>query len=349
MNIYKLIKLALGRKIPAPIKLIGLAGMMLTGRRFVGIFMDPTLACNIRCKMCYFSQENREICKQPNISDEAIDNLQTALFHRALKLQIGCGAEPTLYPRLLDLVKRGHASGIPYISLTTNGQLIAAGRVDLLQLVEAGLNEITISMHGTCAATYEELMTGATFERLQRLLAILHNVKEQFPRFQIRVNFTVNSLNVDDLADGKFWTPWTAADVFPDVVQLRPVQNIGESVWQDFDLTPLRLKYAETIGAVIEQCGTRGITCLAPSIDDLNHVTDDVSTVPSLIEKATYCYVSSESFVPGDFDPAKDTCESYHKRRHTAVRLLLSAICPRYNKRNKHTKDKTKTLNYHVS
>jgi hypothetical protein len=26
-----------------------LAGMMLTGRRFVGIFIDPTMACNIRC------------------------------------------------------------------------------------------------------------------------------------------------------------------------------------------------------------------------------------------------------------------------------------------------------------
>jgi wyosine [tRNA(Phe)-imidazoG37] synthetase (radical SAM superfamily) len=349
MNIYKYIKLALGHKIPAPIKLMGLACMMFTGRRFVGIFLDPAMACNIRCKMCYFSQENRKACKQPNISEATIDNLQKALFHRALKLQIGCGAEPTLYPHLLDLVQRGHESGIPYISLTTNGQLIATGRVNLMQLVEAGLNEITISMHGTSAATYEELMTGAKFERLQQLLCILHDVKGRFPEFQIRANFTVNSLNVDDLADGKFWDVWTAADVFPDVVQLRPVQNIGESIWQDFDLTPLRKKYTETIGAVIAQCGKRGILCLAPSIDDLNHVTDDVSSVPSLIEKATYCYVSSDSFSPGDFDLEKDTCESYHKRLHTVRRLFLSAIFPGYNKRNKHTKEKTKALNYHVS
>jgi molybdenum cofactor biosynthesis enzyme MoaA len=349
MKIYKLIKLVSGNTIPGPIKLLGLGGMMLIRRRFIGIFIDPTLTCNIRCKMCYFSQENRTISKNPNMTESRIDEVQKALFHRALKLQIGCGAEPTLYPNLLSLVKRGKESGIPNISLTTNGQLIATGRVDLMQLVEAGLNEITISMHGTEAATYEELMPRAKFERLQKLIHILHDVKSKFPQFQIRVNFTVNSLNVDDLANGKFWNIWTEADVMPNIVQLRPVQNVGESVWQDFDLTPLRQKFADTIGAVTKQCGERGITCIAPTLDDLSHVADDVNAIASIIEKITYCYVSSEFCYADDFDLTKDTCESYHARRHTVRHLFLSAFYPKYINKSSRSKNRTKKLNYHVS
>jgi molybdenum cofactor biosynthesis enzyme MoaA len=349
MKIYKLLKLVAGHKLPAPIKLLGLGGMMLCGRRYLGVFIDPTLACNLRCKMCYFSESNREVSAHPNMTEQSLDNAQKALFHRALKLQIGCGAEPTLYPHLLAVVKRGCESGIPYISLTTNGQLIASGRVDLMQLVNAGLNEITISMHGTCAATYEELMPGAKFERLQQLVQILHDVKAQQPDFQIRINFTVNSLNVDDLSDGKFWGVWNEANVQPNVVQLRPVQKIGESAWQDFDLTPLRQKFEQTIGAVVRQCDERGITCIAPTINDLSHVADGVSASASLIEQITYCYVSSESCYAADFNPATDTCESYHKRRHTVRQLILSALCPKYLDRSAHSKNKTKKLNYRVS
>ena len=85
--------------------------------------------------MCYFSDSKKRGQVKGNMSDEELDKVEKALFHRALKLQIGCGAEPTLYPHLAELVKRGHRAGIPYISLTTNGQLIATGRVNLEQLV----------------------------------------------------------------------------------------------------------------------------------------------------------------------------------------------------------------------
>ena len=69
-------------------------------------------------------------------------------------------------PRLAEIIARGKNAGVPYISLITNGQLIASGKVSLPDLVKAGLNEITLSMHGTRQETYEHLMTGAKFSNL---------------------------------------------------------------------------------------------------------------------------------------------------------------------------------------
>lgn len=124
MNIYKLLKLAGANNIPAPVKVLGLLAMHLFGRRTVGVFIDPVMACNLRCKMCYFSDSAKRASMHGVISERHLDNVERALFHRAIKLQIGCGAEPTLYRHLDSLVKRGRNAGIPYISLTTNGMLI---------------------------------------------------------------------------------------------------------------------------------------------------------------------------------------------------------------------------------
>lgn len=47
-----------------------------------------------------------------------------ALFPRALRLQIGCGAEPTMSQNLLQLVKLGKQYGVKHITITTNGNLL---------------------------------------------------------------------------------------------------------------------------------------------------------------------------------------------------------------------------------
>jgi hypothetical protein len=50
-----------------------------------------------------------------------------------------------------------------------------------------------------------------------------------FPEFQIRVNFTINSLNVQDLKNDGFWSILDEAQVWPDVIQLRPIQHLFEN------------------------------------------------------------------------------------------------------------------------
>lgn len=343
MNIHRLLKYATSRSLPRPVKLLGLWGLHVLRRRNIGIFIDPVMACNLQCRMCYFSDPAQRGKMRGIISDNRIEQLESALFHRALKLQIGCGAEPTLYNKLPDLIKRGKQSGIPYISLTTNGQRIGNGNIALQELADAGLNELTLSLHGTDPDTYEYLMPGAKFQNLLALLDNIAKVRQSHPNFKLRVNFTVNSMNVGNLTADKFWPLWPDGAT-PNIIQMRPVQNMGGSAWTDYDLTPLKESYHQTIGAVAAECRRRGIDCIYPSLENLEAVDDSQDSTSSIIEQITYCYVSPSSCYHPDFDIAADTYESYHKRRHTARFLLKSA----FSTGKSTNRNASKKLNYRV-
>ncbi len=344
MNVYKLLRLAGSRRVPKFVKLLGLWSMHITGRRYIGLFFDPVMACNLRCRMCLFSDDEKRAGMHGLVSDDQVDALEQTFFSRALKLQLGCSAEPTLYKNLADIVARGRSASIPEISLITNGQLIADGKFDLQELVDKGLTEITLSMHGTRAESYEYLMPGAKFEKLLSLLQIIKLVKSRHPDFKVRVNFTVNSMNVHDLADNRFFEIWPEG-LLPDIVQLRPVQNLGESRWKDFDMQPLLDNFDKTIGNVATQCRHRGILCLAPTRDQITAVPTPQDGVSALIEDLTYYYISPKYTYKEDFKLGVDSFRSYHRKHRTARRLFKSVFCPSLDSRSRKT---TKKLNYEI-
>lgn len=345
MNIYKYLKLAATGRVPGRVKLLGLWALMVSGRRMAGVFFDPVMACNLRCKMCYMSDpEGRKPMRGQVADDGHLRHLAAAFYGRALKLQIGCATEPTLYPRLAELIAGAKRAGVPYVALTSNGKLIARRRVELRSLVEAGLDELTLSMHGTSREVYEELMPGAKFDELLDLTAMIAEVKREFPGFKLRVNYTINSLNIHDLEAERFWALWNDGGL-PDVIQLRPVQDMGDTEWSDFDLTPLKEHYDSTIGAIRSRCSELGIACIAPELEQIDEVATDQDFTSALIKEITYCYVSADSMYAPDFG-ADDTFDSYHRRKHTARRLLKAVFSLNHRSSKR---DSTKHLNYRVS
>ncbi|MDE7335161.1 MAG: radical SAM protein, partial [Muribaculaceae bacterium] len=264
MGIYEYLKLAVSGRIPDRLKLLGLWAFLVSGRRLAGVFFDPVMACNLRCKMCYMSDpEGRKPMKGQRIDETGFERIRKAFFKRALKLQIGCATEPTLFNGLPEIIAKAKADGVPYIALTTNGKQIARGNVDLAELAASGLNELTLSMHGTSKEIYEELMPGAAYDELLALTRKIAEAKRRHPGLKLRVNYTINSRNIGDLEADRFWQLWQP-DGMPDIVQLRPVQKMGETEWNDFDLTPLKERYDATIGAIKKKCTELGIACIAP-------------------------------------------------------------------------------------
>lgn len=337
-------KMAVGHGLPRPVKLAGLAAMFRLRRRTAGVFLDPVMACNLRCRMCYFSDPKKRAQMKGIVSDRQLDAYAKSIFPYALKLQIGCGAEPTLYPNLEQIIAAGRKYGVPYISLTTNGQLIGTGKCPLEPLVRVGLNELTLSLHGTTQEVYENLMPGASFGTFGRMTAEIARVKRLFPDFKLRVNYTVNSLNVHDLKGDRFWNLWHEGGL-PDIVQLRPVQKIGDSDWQDFDPQPLIDNYDTSIGAVAAECRKRGIMCIAPTCGQIEGVAGNQDETAALIEELTYVYVSPQSCYKDDFNPEQETYAAYHKRRHTVRRLLRASVRSASSGRGKNV---SKKLNYTI-
>ena len=95
MDIYRFIKLSFLIKSPR-LKFLGLFILHITKQRYLALLFDPVNACNLRCKMCYFSDKDYVKKLKGVFPVDELDYFGNAFFKRAIKLQIGCGTEPTL-------------------------------------------------------------------------------------------------------------------------------------------------------------------------------------------------------------------------------------------------------------
>ena len=339
MNIYKLIHYFTAIR-SKRVKLLGILGFHVLRRRYIGLFLDPVLACNLRCRMCYLSVPDK--AKETlggRMTDEELTYIARELMPHAIKLQIGCATEPTLYKNLPYIVGLARKAGIPYISITTNGQLLTED--SLRQLAEAGLNEVTLSVHGLDRESYETLMTGASFDKFLALIRTLKRVKANYPGLKIRINYVMNSINT--LALAELWTVLDGLQI--DVLQLRPVQRLGESAWSDFDLTVIKEHYADIIAPIIERCRREGITCICPDADNLEEVAGDDDPYITLIEQLTYYYLRPGGTNKAGFEWLSDTFSGYHRRSRTLTSMLRALIKPAGSHDSRHS---TKKLNYKV-
>ncbi|AUS05266.1 radical SAM protein [Pseudotamlana carrageenivorans] len=302
MDVYRLLKL--NRKIKSyRIKFLALWVLHVFNKRYLAVNLDPVLACNLRCKMCYFT--DKEYVKKPKgqFKQEELEQVAKVIFKRALKLQIGCGTEPTLYKNLPELVRLGKKYHVPYISLTTNANLLNSESIEAL--LKAGLNEFTISLHGVTKESYENFMQKGNYEKFHEVFRSFQQLKKRFD-FKVRINYTFNKDNFYELKelfnyfDGKSF----------DILQIRPIRKIGETEYNDFNLDSVRNDYPIVIKRIKQSCLENNITLLAsdeiPKVENVNS--------SSFIYDYTFCYVSPTSFWKDDFNWKEESFNSYAKK-----------------------------------
>ncbi|MBQ6763768.1 MAG: radical SAM protein [Paludibacteraceae bacterium] len=304
-------------------KLAALWVMHVTHRRYLGIFIDTALSCNYSCRMCYFSnEEERRKRSGARMTEEQMEHVARSLFHRALKLQIGCGAEPTMDRKgALRLIQLGKQYGVPYISMTSNAALLQYE--NLLPLVEAGLDELTISLHGIHRDTYQYMMgRNADYDAFLQSLQGIKKLKETHPHFDVRVNYTMNADNVDELADFDM----LFADIPVNQLQLRPVRKIGESEYTNFDLTHVSQCLESVIRPLAERCRAKGITVLFPEQIHINRFEGQETASPreNLIPLFTYINITPKSYPRHDIHFETESYEDYCRRTRTGSRLFKS-------------------------
>lgn len=334
MNIYSLFK-NFNKLKNTRLKLLALYVLHITRKRYMGVYLDPVLACNLRCKMCYFSDENKRKEMKGIMSDEQLRRVADSFFKRALKLQIGCGAEPTLYKKMPELIRLAKSRGVPYISITTNANLLTEKLIT--DYLEAGADEFTISLHGVTANTYEFMMANAHYEKFIEALGLLSEAKNKY-EFKIRINYTINEDNLEELSG--FFDKMGFAKI--DILQLRPISNIGDSEYQNFNHAKIIEKYDEILLKVKKEAAERGIICMLPAKEQLTEeIVEDDS---QLIMEATYCYVSPNYCWKSDFDLNTDTFDSYSKVHKRTRKLFKNIFYSRKDlDRNK------KHLNYEIN
>ncbi|MEO5787816.1 MAG: radical SAM protein [Gelidibacter sp.] len=302
MNIYKLLQL--NRKIKSHrIKFLALYMLHKFNQRYLAVNLDPVLACNLRCKMCYFTDADYVKTLKGQFREDELNQVAKTIFNRALKLQIGCGTEPTLYKDLVKVVELGKTYKVPYISITTNANLLDEEKIEAL--LKAGLNEFTLSLHGVHKESYENFMQKASYEKFHNSFKAFEKLKKQYD-FKVRINYTFNKDNFYELAD--FFKHFNGESF--DILQIRPIQKIGNTEYNDFDLDSIRDHYPQLIHEIRMQCKENHITLLAPNSIPKNQRAN----ASSLIFDYTFCYVSPQKFWKNGFDWNNESFNSYSNK-----------------------------------
>jgi len=215
-----------------------------------------------------------------------------------------------LYPHNPEIIRRAKAHGIPYVSLTTNANLLTEDSI--VAMLREGLNEFTISVHGVKKETYEYLMQNAGFETLHTSLQFIAKHKNHYPDFKLRINFTINHLNVEELA-GFF-------DVFGnyqiDILQLRALKDIGGEIKHVEKDAQFQLQLQHTLSVLREQCRQRNVYLIEP-----DNFEDEEN---KSIDHHSYYHVSPHMFVDKNMDWRKETFNEFTQRTKFSKVLFRS-------------------------
>lgn len=341
MDIYRLLKL--NQRIKSHrVKFLGLWLLSVLDKRYLSIQMDPVLACNLRCKMCYFT--DAEFVRQNMkgiFKEEDLEPIAKSVFKNALKLQIGCGAEPTLFKHNAKLIELAKQHGVPYVSMITNGNLIDKGDVE--QFAAAGLDEIILSIHGVKKETYEDLMDKGDFGKFHSILQAITDVKKAFPKMRMRLNYTFNEDNFHELSE--FFEAFGRYAI--DIIQLRPIDKIGETAYDNFSLKKIEADYARISSAMKTEAEKRNITLLYPQSVSRNE-TESLKVKSrndsSYLIPYTYFYISPKDAWKDGFDWRSETFGDWRKRTNWSSELLRNVFVSR----EKLDSENRNMLNYSV-
>ncbi len=150
-----------------------------------------TYDCNDHCIFCLDSQAHDGRMRDPEeVKRQILDGRRKGADRLILS-----GGEPTIHPRYIDFIKLGRLAGYPHIQTVTNGRLFKY-REFLRRCADAGLREITFSIHGPNAKVHDALVgvKGAFEEELQGLRNALAD-----DRLIVNIDVCVNRGNVKHL------------------------------------------------------------------------------------------------------------------------------------------------------
>jgi radical SAM protein with 4Fe4S-binding SPASM domain len=163
------------------------------------VYIEPTNRCNELCQTCprtfFTGQEEREPAADLDLDRfirilDQLPDVQRVVLH-------GVG-EPLLAPDLPAMVAEAHRRGA-HVLFNTNA--LALHRRLALRLVEAGLDELRVSMDAADRATYRAIRGVDGWEKAMRrtsdFCALLRELGADRPR--VSLYFTAMRQNVDEL------------------------------------------------------------------------------------------------------------------------------------------------------
>lgn len=159
-------------------------------------FSVPFVLCNARCEFCSAWLANAE-----PMPVGLIDGVKDALPYLSEIDLVGWG-EPLIHPELDGILEklRDYCDPRARISLTTNGVHLKKWAP---KLVEAGVSDISISIHAARPETHEDLMGLAkgSFAKVVEGMQVIQAYRAQGKKIRLSMTFIVTKQNVDEIPE----------------------------------------------------------------------------------------------------------------------------------------------------
>lgn len=160
-------------------------------------YIEVAARCNLRCIMCPITVDPRY---QPGsgrpglLEPEHFERLEPVFstLHRAHLFGLG---EPLLNPHLFDYARKLSAAGVE-VWTTTNATLIDDERAEAM--LEAGFDQVSVSIDGATAETYEQIRKRGKWEDLMRGLEALGRVRRRHGRPRLALSMVGMASNLEE-------------------------------------------------------------------------------------------------------------------------------------------------------
>jgi MoaA/NifB/PqqE/SkfB family radical SAM enzyme len=152
-----------------------------------------TRVCNDKCSFCLdWDAQNGTSLPMSAILSDLKKGRDMGLTRVVLS-----GGEPTVHPDFIEIVRRTRELGYTHIQTVTNGRRMCY-KDFLLASVEAGLSEVTFSLHGHTPELHDS-QTGSPGSFVQGVLALRQALK--VPGLIVSVDTVISKQNVRHLRD----------------------------------------------------------------------------------------------------------------------------------------------------
>lgn len=146
--------------------------------------------CNARCVFCYSFPEMDEWKNSKDLDIKTASSYMIDSYKSGSRIVQIIGGEPTVYPKLLEIIKIAKKIGYPVVQIVTNGQRMSDYSY-ARSLKEAGLNSVTFSVHSSNASIHD-LMVGVN-GAFRKILKALENVSKL--GIYISTGTAINAIN----------------------------------------------------------------------------------------------------------------------------------------------------------
>ena len=155
------------------------------------LWVRLTRCCNNRCAFC-LDTDSQDSTHVP--VDQIREEIRAGRSQGATRLILS-GGEPSLHPSYIELIRLGRKLGFDKVQTITNGRMFAYPRF-LRACLDAGLGEITFSIHGHDAELHDRLVgvPGAFEQAVAGLRAALAD-----GRAVVNVDVCLNRQNIREL------------------------------------------------------------------------------------------------------------------------------------------------------